>query len=263
MIRGVAARCDVARCASLVALPVSAQDAPSRDVAPARVPFGVGERLEYDMKFGKLHVGTSGDAWKSCRWTPCAATTRGTRVFNLRGGIPFYRVNDRYEAWFDAHTLASLRYWQDIDEGSYEPKRHYEIFPDRREYIENDKTAAAERRASARRRLVPRTSCARSRCASGMDTTLQRLLQGRSAIPVRIQGPARATRSTCRPASSPRSSSSRSFKSKALLRGRPRRGLAFRRREPHHAADEVEGQLRIPQPLPQIVPPVSDDERRR
>ena len=31
-------------------------------------------------------------------------------VFNLRGGIPFYRVNDRYEAWFDiAHArLAPL-----------------------------------------------------------------------------------------------------------------------------------------------------------
>jgi hypothetical protein len=62
-------------------------------------------------------------------------------VFNIRGGIPFYRVKDRYEAWFDTHSLASLRYWQDIDEGSYEPKRHYEIYPERREYIENNKEA--------------------------------------------------------------------------------------------------------------------------
>jgi hypothetical protein len=60
-------------------------------------------------------------------------------MFNLRGGIPFYRVNDKYESWFDTRSLASLRYWQDIDEGSYEPKRHYDIFPERREYIETRK----------------------------------------------------------------------------------------------------------------------------
>jgi hypothetical protein len=57
----------------------------------------------------------------------------------LRGGIPFYRVNDKYESWFDATSLASLRYLQDIDEGNYEPKRHFEIYPDRREYIETNK----------------------------------------------------------------------------------------------------------------------------
>jgi hypothetical protein len=60
-------------------------------------------------------------------------------VFHMSGGIPFYHVNDHYESWIDTRTLASLRYWQDIDEGSYDPKRHYEIYPDRREYIEHDK----------------------------------------------------------------------------------------------------------------------------
>jgi len=38
----------------------------------------------------------------------------------------------------DVHTLASLRFYQDIDEGSYEPKRHYEIFPDRRVFVDGD-----------------------------------------------------------------------------------------------------------------------------
>jgi hypothetical protein len=103
----------------------------------AKLPFGVGERLEYDIRFGKLHVG-SGDM----EVLPMD-TVRGLHawhtVFRLKGGIPFYRVNDKYEDWIDASTLSSLRYWQDIDEGSYEPKRHYEIFPDRREFVENDK----------------------------------------------------------------------------------------------------------------------------
>src|SRR3954467_1703710 len=108
---------------------------PSGDRAP--VPFGVGERLEYDVKFGKLRVG-SGDM----EVLPMD-TVRGHdvwhTVFKLRGGIPFYRVNDKYEVWFDTRTLASLRYWQDIDEGNYEPKRHYEIFPERREFVEGSK----------------------------------------------------------------------------------------------------------------------------
>jgi hypothetical protein len=60
-------------------------------------------------------------------------------VFHLSGGIPFYHVNDRYESWIDSRSLSSLRYWQNIDEGSYEPKRHFEIYPDRRQYREDSK----------------------------------------------------------------------------------------------------------------------------
>ncbi|HEX8946391.1 MAG TPA: DUF3108 domain-containing protein [Gemmatimonadaceae bacterium] len=119
--------------ALLLALPASAQE--STHVA-ARVPFGVGERLEFDIRFGKLHVGTG-----TMEVLPLD-TVRGRdawhTMFRLSGGIPFYHVNDQYEDWFDTHTLSSLRYWQDIDEGNYEPKRHYEIFPERKEYIEND-----------------------------------------------------------------------------------------------------------------------------
>ena len=121
--------------ALVLALPVSAQD--STKATHARVPFGVGERLEYQVKFGKLSVGSG------AMEVLAMDTVRGKDVwhtlFNLRGGIPFYHVNDKYESWFDVSTLASLRYLQDIDEGSYEPKRHYEIFPDRREYIETNK----------------------------------------------------------------------------------------------------------------------------
>ena len=101
-------------------------------------------------------------------------------LFRLSGGIPFYHVNDRYEAWADTRTLTSLRFFQDIDEGNYEPKRHYEIFPDRKEYIENDK--AAGRKASSIRvdegflmyflRTVPLARRARH--------VAQQLLQGRS-----------------------------------------------------------------------------------
>ncbi len=133
--------------AVLAALPASAQEsAPNaslsaRPAEAARVPFGVGERMEYDVRFKGLHVGTG-----NMEVLPMD-TVRGIdtwhTVFRMNGGILFYHVNDKYEAWLDTHTLASLRYWQDIDEGSYEPKRHYEIFPDRRQYVEDHKEPAA------------------------------------------------------------------------------------------------------------------------
>ena len=106
------------------------------------VPFGVGEHLEYDVRARELvefHVGSgSMDVFPM-------DTVRGKSawhiVFIVSGGLPVYRVNDRYESWLDTHTLASLRFDQLINEGSYHPKRHYEIFPDRREYTENDEPA--------------------------------------------------------------------------------------------------------------------------
>lgn len=134
----------LAMVALLLALPLSAQDSTQRVVAQdstqrvvARVPFGVGERLEFDIRFGKLHVGTG--TMEVLPFDTVRGRNAWHTVFLLSGGIPFYHVNDRYEDWFDTHSLSSLRYWQDIDEGNYEPKRHYEIYPERREYIEDDK----------------------------------------------------------------------------------------------------------------------------
>lgn len=127
--------------AVLAVVPVAAQETAAppavRPSEPARVPFGVGEKLEYDIRYKGVHVGSG-----NMEVLPMD-TVRGIdvwhTVFRLTGGLLFYRVNDKYEVWFDTHTLASLRYWQDIDEGPYEPKRHYEIFPEKQEYIENNK----------------------------------------------------------------------------------------------------------------------------
>jgi hypothetical protein len=124
----------------LAALPATAQEPVRLAGEPSavpKVPFGVGERMEYDVRFGKLHVG-NGDMEVLPMDSVRGRETWHT-VFHVSGGIPFYHVNDRYETWFDARSLASLRYWQIIDEGNYEPKRHFEIFPERREYVENDK----------------------------------------------------------------------------------------------------------------------------
>ena len=60
-------------------------------------------------------------------------------VFQVKGRMLFFSVNDKYESWFDTTTLSSIRYRQDIDEGNYEPKRLYDFFPERATFQENDK----------------------------------------------------------------------------------------------------------------------------
>jgi len=137
---------------SLVWLPVGGALAqqlttPGTDSGRRRVPFGVGEVLEYDIKFsGKPTLGREVHVGNGTMEVLPMDTLRGHdtwhTMFRLNGGIPFFRVNDKYEAWADALSLSSLRFYQDIDEGNYETKRRYEIFPERREFIENDKPAA-------------------------------------------------------------------------------------------------------------------------
>jgi len=101
------------------------------------VPFAVGERLEYDVRFGSIRVGSG--SMEVDGLVDVRGVTTWHTVFRITGGIPLYRVNDRYESWFDVRTLSSRRFHQDIDEGSYERKRRYEFFNERGMYQENDK----------------------------------------------------------------------------------------------------------------------------
>ena len=64
-------------------------------------------------------------------------------VFTIDGGIPGFRVHDRYESWVDTATHASLRYAQTIAEGGYKKQRTYEIYPDRAVYQEDGDSAVA------------------------------------------------------------------------------------------------------------------------
>ena len=117
--------------AQVVAQPTSAR--PTAEWA--RVPFGVGERLVYDVRFGALKVGSGSMEVLG------TAMLRGREVyhtsFRLRGGTMFYKVHDVFESWFDVRTLASLRHRQDKDEGGRERERTFEIFPERAMYRED------------------------------------------------------------------------------------------------------------------------------
>lgn len=116
----------------------SARPAPRLTQATAESkPFAVGERLTYSAKVNFLHVGT-GTMTVVGLDTIRGHTTYHTS-FDVHGRMLFYSVNDHYESWFDTTTMASLRYKQSIDEGSYEKERDIEMYPERQTYSENGK----------------------------------------------------------------------------------------------------------------------------
>src|SRR5690348_1365031 len=77
--------------------------APSKlALALAHLPFGDRERLEYQVKYGFLGVGSAVLevlGLDSVRGAPAVHAT-----FTVKGGIRIYRVNDSYESWFDPQS---------------------------------------------------------------------------------------------------------------------------------------------------------------
>lgn len=98
----------------------------------APVPFAVGEELHYKASFAGIRAGSA--VMKVAGVENVRGRPAYHIVFTIDGGIPFYRVHDRYESWVDVQTLSSLRYVQNISEGGYHRNTTFEIFPDRAQY---------------------------------------------------------------------------------------------------------------------------------
>jgi hypothetical protein len=109
--------------------------------ARAAVPYSVGEELTYKATFGGIPAGTARMRVDGIE------TIRGRQayhvVFSIDGGVPLFRVHDRYESWIDVQTLASLRHRQEIREGRYKRTTVYEIYPERGTYEEGDSVYAS------------------------------------------------------------------------------------------------------------------------
>ncbi len=101
------------------------------------VPFVTGESLSYSLKFGFLRVGSASMYVKGPALVRGQATIQ--TLFRITGGTMFFKVNDLMQSWIEPETFASLRFHQDISEGSYRANRRYEFFPERKSYTENDK----------------------------------------------------------------------------------------------------------------------------
>lgn len=123
----------------------AAQTVVASTVKHAKVPFGPGERMEYDVRFGALKVGNAHmevvaldnirgrAAWHTAFW--------------VQGGNFLYRVNDVYESWMDAETLSSLRFVQELEEGGKDTERRFEIYPERAIFVQTSKKPSKEEKS--------------------------------------------------------------------------------------------------------------------
>jgi hypothetical protein len=115
--------------------PAMSQVAPLPEAAT--VPFEVGEALTYDVRFGALKIGTG--HMRVLGLDTLRDQTAWHVRFSVSGGTFFYKVNDVYESWMDVITLNSLRYVQDLNQGSRDRERTFEIFPERATYRETSR----------------------------------------------------------------------------------------------------------------------------
>jgi hypothetical protein len=110
---------------------------------PASTPFGVGERMEYQVKLGALSVGNGHMEVHGIE------TIRGHRAYHvsmgIRGGIRFVaRVDNLFESWMDVETLASHRFIQDQDEVRTQRYRQFDFFHDERRFERADGEESGE-----------------------------------------------------------------------------------------------------------------------
>jgi hypothetical protein len=110
------------------------------DTIPPSKTLTVGERLSYDVTFGPIKVG------RASMEVMGVEEVRGRQAWHTRfqvtGGTLFFRVNDIVESWIDTETFSSLRFRQQLSEGSRDRLYEYEIFPESATYIEKGKPPA-------------------------------------------------------------------------------------------------------------------------
>jgi len=99
------------------------------------VPFRVGEKMTYQAKVNFLNAGTatmSVEGIEQIRGRPAYHT-----VFDVRGHVLMFHVNNHYESWFDTTSLVSLHHVQHIDESKNNADRVYDFYPERKVYVRN------------------------------------------------------------------------------------------------------------------------------
>jgi hypothetical protein len=126
----------------------TAQDRPSSSghragghVAP--VPFGPGERMEYQVRLGRVSVGTGHMAVHGIE------TVRGFRTYHVsmavKGGIRWVaEVDNLLQSWIDVSSLSSRRFIQDQDEVRTKRFRQFEFFPEERRWERADVEESGE-----------------------------------------------------------------------------------------------------------------------
>jgi len=111
--------------------PVRGDVAPLADVLAA-LPFGVGERLEYDAKVGPLRVGRG--SMEIVGMDPVRGHEAVHIAFRVSGGALGIHVEDAMDSWVDPKTFNSLRFVRQLKEKGKHRDRTFEIYPERGVY---------------------------------------------------------------------------------------------------------------------------------
>lgn len=100
-----------------------------------RRPFATGERLQYDVSFTRIHVGSG-------EMSITTDTIRGEKAwkasFSVSGGFAKLSVRDTTISWFDTLTFNSLRFVQRLHEPHDHANRDTQIFPERQTFRPRD-----------------------------------------------------------------------------------------------------------------------------
>ena len=137
LLAAAAAAPPAARAQTAVRTSVDRTRASERMRAMAELPFAVGERLEYDAKYGLIKAGTGHMevvAVEDVRGQPAVHVE-----MRVQGGALGWRVRYALDSWIEPLGFSSLRHSQDQNEGKNGARaRHYEIFPERGVYTQGD-----------------------------------------------------------------------------------------------------------------------------
>jgi hypothetical protein len=94
----------------------------------APLPFGVGERFEYNAKFGVLSVGSASIEVASID------TVRSQPAYHFRftldGSLPFFKIHTVLESWTSTEQFHSMRFRRDNTQNSRHYLDSWEIFGD-------------------------------------------------------------------------------------------------------------------------------------
>lgn len=108
----------------------------------AAAPFGPGERMEYQVRLGRLRVGEGSLSVEGVE------RIRGRESYHvslrIAGGIPLARVDDHYQSWFDIQGLASRRFIQETRQLRRHRFRHFEIISEEGRWDRLDHEASGE-----------------------------------------------------------------------------------------------------------------------
>lgn len=99
------------------------------------VPFGIGERMDYDVRF------LGGKKGEGSMEVQDISTIRGKSayhtVFNVKGRVLLLGVNIKLESWFDVQSMNSLRFHQNQQYTGTKKIQNIEIYPERGMYRED------------------------------------------------------------------------------------------------------------------------------